>query len=1137
MTIRELAPIVAATLLLAHARCARAVDFQSEVRPILSAQCFKCHGPDTETRESGLRLDTRDGATGDLGGYAAVVAGSVGESELIARITSSDPDLQMPPPSTGKSLSAAEVATLRDWIEEGAVYEQHWAFAPIKRPPLPNVKAEGWSRNPIDRFVLAKIEGVGLSPAPEAGRYRLVRRLYLDLIGLPPTPEEADAFVADQSPDAYERLVDRLMASPHYGERWARRWLDLARYSDTKGYEKDKPRTMWLYRDWVINAINDDMPFDQFTIEQIAGDMLPGATIDQRIATGFHRNTMTNEEGGIDPQEFRYHAVVDRVATTGATWLGLTVGCAQCHTHKYDPLTHDEYFGLFAMLNNADELEVPVPTPESTKRRDQALERINRRWRSLAESQQPESGAGPSGFDKWVEQQRRSVSTWRPLRPAKVEADLPTIEVLPDGSVLASGDVTKSDIYEVTVDPGVSQVSAIRIEALPHETLPNNGPGRQLIKDGARQGNFLLTEVHAQVVQEDAAPRDLRWAKGVASYAPSGIEASNAIDGRHDTSWSIVGREGKRHTLELTLAEPVAMEPGQLLRIRLDHESFYPAALGRFRISVSSQPPSAEGVGHTDEVIQALVANPEEWTDQQRTRVMRRYLEAAPELKSEREKLAKLESNAPRHTTALVMQERRRDPRVTHRRHRGEYLKVREEVAAGVPAVLPPLGEDQPANRLGLARWLVSAENPLTPRVVVNRQWQAFFGAGIVATMEDFGYQGDYPTHPDLLDLLADEFVRVGWSRKSLHRLIVTSATYRQAASNPRASDVDPENKLVARSPRTRLDAEQVRDSVLAISGQLSSKLGGPSVFPPQPPGITERSYGPLKWVVSKGEDRYRRGLYTFNKRTAPYAAFGLFDAPSGEYCVTRRSRSNTPLQALALLNDTVISEAARALALACLDTHTGDREVAERMWRRSVARPPTEVELERLLVFVGRQRERLVAGELDPFRVLNAGPQRVWRFDEGAEGWTARKQASVEVQDGALVVTGTGGDPFVGVDFAGPEGKYTLELTANVDAPGNLELFWTTRDNPTESAERLLVLERSDGPNGYTAQFSAASELRSLRLDTGAGPGVTRLYEIKLTRGDGLLDPAAIKSPIGAAAWQLAARALLNLDEVLTRP
>lgn len=1131
------------------------IDFDRQIRPILAANCFACHGPDEGAREADLRLDVPEAAAAD----GVIVPGKPEQSEFLARITSDDPELKMPPVDSDKKITPAQIELLRQWISQGATYQKHWAFVAPKRPSLPVVENSHWPRNPIDHFVLAKLEREGLKPSPAADRYTLTRRVYLDLIGLPPTPSEADAFVNDQRPDAYERVVDRLLDSPHYGERWARAWLDLARYSDTNGYEKDQPRTMWPYRDWVINALNADMPFDRFTVEQIAGDMLPNATPQQIIATGFHRNTMINEEGGIDPMEFRFYAQVDRVATTGTVWLGLTVGCAQCHTHKYDPIEHREFYRLMSFYDQADDLEYDVLDAETTKRREEIDDKIaaieadlpNRyplpreyawttpasiqatslggatlglqedrslkasgtsperdtyeitldaidapiqalRLEALVDETLPNQGpgraangnfvvtdlsltvspptpgaeatpiaiaaveadfsqsdfpiehaidgdkktgwaiAGKSGeqwnvdrtaiihfkepmqldggtrltvtieqnhgmqhtlgrfrlsvgqprqykrsseerrrellqrdFAAWQQQESEKAAEWSVLEPAKWTSTLPILTVLDDNSVLASGDYQKSETFEVGCRTDLRTITAIRLEALPHESLPNHGPGRGSISASVEQkGRFLLTDFSFSV-DGQAIP----LTNATESYAHQQSTAAKALDDDLQSGWANDGTQGKAISAVFQLQQPLQLTDQSLLTFMLHCEAFYPSGLGRFRLSVTSDSAPIVATGHAAEIEAILVKPAAERSEFERQQLFQRFLATAPKLATEHQRIEELRGSKPRYVRTLVTSQRNSNHyRQTRRHHRGEYLKVRESVEPGVFGALHNLPEDTANDRLALARWLIAPENPLTARVTMNRDWAAIFGRGIVGSLDDFGVQGQSPTHPELLDWLAVELVENGWSRKHMHRLMVNSATYRQSSrATSQLRKRDPGNLLLARGPRFRLDAELVRDSLLSISGVLSKKVGGPSVFPPQPPGITEGAYGRLTWTVSQGEDRFRRGLYTFNKRTAPYAMFTTFDGPSGELCVARRERSNTPLQALMLLNDEVVIEASRALATVAVNLSASDTTSrARELYRRCIIRPPEPEEIQAIVAFFERQTKRFQSGELN---------------------------------------------------------------------------------------------------------------------------------------------------------------------------
>jgi hypothetical protein len=963
------------------------IDFTGDIRPILTGTCFKCHGPDPKVRKGKLRLDVREAALkGGRSGQPAIVPNKPDESEVVRRLFAEADSERMPPPSAKLPLTDSQRETLKQWIAEGAEYRPHWAFIPPKQAPLPKVKDTSWPINPIDYFVLARLDAEGLRPSPVADRYTQARRLYLDLIGLPPTPEEADAFVNDPRPDAYEKLVDTLLASPHYGERWARRWLDLARYADTNGYEKDRNRSIWPYRDWVIKVLNDDMPFDRFTIEQIAGDLLPNASLSQKIATGFHRNTMTNEEGGIDVEEFRFYNIVDRAATTGTVWLGLTIQCAQCHTHKFDPITQQEYYGLFALLNNADEPEIDVPDLAIARKRAEVEAKIQaiendyeNRFPAARDAAPDDPGAKRKHLDaklaEWEITSAPKAGQWTPLRPKSVISKKhATMTVLDDDSVLASGDWPNNDTYILELETPLTGITALKLEVLPDPSLPHGGPGRAPL---FQEGDFLLSEFIAA-----AAPRDggslqpVKFVSATHSYAKAGTSAALALDGKLDTGWSIQGRVGKANRAVFVTDKPLGDSSGAKLLVTLEQQYIHQMTIGRFRLWATTNPKPAQALDMPAEVEAALVTPADRRSEHRRQTIRKHFLSVAPELKEAHDLVEQLRKEMPKYPTTLVMQERLpQHARVTHLHTRGEFLKPAEAVAPGVPEVLHPLvraaivrerGQDRSLtvgalklNRLDLARWLVDERNPLVGRVTVNRHWQALFGQGIVRTTEDFGMRGEPPTHPELLDWLALEFPKRGWSIKALHRLIVTSATYRQASHvRPELLKLDPTNKLLAHGPRFRIEAEAVRDVALRASGLLSEKVGGPSVFPPQPEGGNAASYGGFNWKTSTGPDRYRRGLYTFTKRTSPYAMFGLFDGPSGEACVARRDRSNTPLQALTLLNDQVFQEAARALAASTPGASPEAR--AALMFRRCVTRPPTPDELQALVAFYRQQREHM---------------------------------------------------------------------------------------------------------------------------------------------------------------------------------
>ncbi|MBX3441980.1 MAG: PSD1 domain-containing protein [Planctomyces sp.] len=968
-------------VLLLSASEAGTPDFSSEVRPILARHCLKCHGPDEARREGGVRFDVFDGAVaeGDSGRFP-VVPHRPEESELIRRITSEDEAEQMPPPSAKMPLSEDQIDILRRWIASGAEYEEHWAFQPPRAASPPAVRDASQVRNPIDRFLQARLETEGLAPSPEADRAALIRRASLDLIGLPPTEAELQAFLDDPRPDAYEALVDRLLASPRYGERWARRWLDLARYADTNGYEKDRPRSMWPWRDWVIRALNADQPFDEFTIDQIAGDLRPNASLEQLVATGFHRNTMINEEGGIDPLEFRFHAMTDRVGTTGAVWLGLTLMCAQCHTHKFDPLLHTEYYEVFACLNNADELKLPVPDPAIAAERERlqaelaALEAaLPSRFPAVPEAEAPDLSepqrrerAFQAALQAWIERERSQAVEWTIRQPAQLESNLPKLDLLADGSVLARGDQTKRDVYSLRLTEGLAGATALRLEALPHDSLPRRGPGRTHYE--GPEGEFFLSEVIAHAVLPDGERRRVQLDDGGTSdQTPTaenpGSDARFAVDGDPQTGWSTNGRFGEPRHAVFRLREP--LQGATALEVELIFERYYAAALGRFRISLTAAEQAIAARPYEADVEELLLRPESSWSEADRERVVRAFALLAPELAEARAELAELRKRVPEFPTTLVLRERPADdPRPTHVYRRGEFLTPTEEVTPGTPEVLHPVAGESPLDRLRFAEWLVDRQNPLAARVTANRHWQMLFGTGLVRTTDDFGYQGELPSHPELLDWLAVDFMR-DWSVKRLHRLIVTSGAYRRSSTATEAQRLrDPENRLLARGPRVRIDAEALRDSALAAAGLLSDRMYGPSVYPPQPASITtEGAYGQLAWTVSEGEDRHRRGLYTFMKRTAPYAMFATFDGPSGEACLARRDISNTPLQALTLLNDVALLEAAQALGREMAgmpsDGDSPDRERAAGLIRRCLSRGAEPDELDRLAAFAARTRSR----------------------------------------------------------------------------------------------------------------------------------------------------------------------------------
>jgi hypothetical protein len=926
------------------------VRFNRDIRPILSNRCFKCHGPDL--KKGGLNLQARDTAVKELkSGHVAIVPGKSNESELVRRILADDPAERMPPKSP--PLPPEQIAKLRAWIDQGAKYEEHWAYVKPVRPPLPQVKNASWPHNGIDYFVLARLDQEGLSPSPEADRTTLIRRVSLDLTGLPPTLEEVDAFLADQSPNAYEKVVDRLLNSVHYGEHQARPWLDMARYADTNGYEKDERRTIWPYRDWVINAFNRDLPFDQFTIEQFAGDLLPNATQDHKVATGFHRNTMVNTEGGTDDEEFRVAALVDRVNTTMEVWMGTTMGCCQCHNHKFDPFTQREFYQLFAFLNGtadqgrSNEPSMPVYTPEQASKQKQIQGEITR-LTAMLDAQTPQLAEVQA---KW-ERSLLPAATWQTLEPDSLKsANGAALVKRPDASIYVRGATPDTDSYTVALKTDLKGITGLRLEVLPDKSLPKNGPGR------SDNGNFVLNRLHVTAApkKEPAKVEAVKLQNGSADYSQNDYAIAGAIDDDPKSGWAVYPEIGKAHVAVFETSQDVGFEGGTVLTVTLDQSYGFKHTLGRFRLSVTTSPRPVKLPQLPDNIAKVLAVKPEQRDEKQKAELARYYRSIAPKFAAQREQLAKLrqeEANIKPATT-LIMRELDK-PRPTFVHIRGNHTKKGEAVSPGVPAKLHPLHPDRAGaslTRLDLARWLVDRDNPLVGRVTMNRIWARDFGKGFVETSEDFGIQGDLPTHPELLDWLAVEFVDRKWSLKAMQKLIVMSATYRQSSRvTPEVYQRDPFNRLFARGPRFRLDAEMVRDNALAISGLLSRKVGGPSVFPYQPDGVWFNPYSADKWVTSSNGDQHRRGLYTFWRRTAPYAAFMAFDAPSREVACERRPRTNTPLQALATLNDKAFVECAAALARRMMTEAHDDRERAIHGFRLCVARAPTARELDHLL-------------------------------------------------------------------------------------------------------------------------------------------------------------------------------------------
>jgi len=1121
---RILRIVVCAAALGAGAAGAEPVSFDEQIRPILSNKCYACHGPDEATRKAGLRFDIEEASRAELAtGLRAIVPGDLAASALHARITTEDAGERMPPASFKKDLTPEEIALLTQWVQEGAVYQKHWSFITPERPDVPAVTKAGFGYNEIDAFVLARLEKAGLTPSLLADKRTLIRRLTLDLTGLPPTREEVAAFDADDSPEAYERLVDRLLASPRYGEHMARHWLDAARYADTNGYHIDNERYMWRWRDWVIDAYNNNQPFDEFTIDQLAGDLVENPTMDQQIASGFNRNHMINFEGGIIEEEYRSAYVIDRVNTTGTVWMGLTIGCAQCHTHKYDPITHEEYYQFYAYFNTVQEKGIDgidgnsMPLMKAPRSEDLArIEALTQEIQAkLVELEAPDEAldAKQAAWERTLN--KELGGRWEPVKVAESKSSGGAeLNLLPDGSILVSGANPEDETYTLVLDTPLKRITGIRLEAMTHEDFGGKS-GR------APNGNFVLTDVTLGFSEPGSTepPQPIKLIQAEADYEQPEHPVALAIDGDPATGWGAGGHERAEGRMAVFIPErPVGFGEGARLTLTLTQSSpFKQHAMGRFRVRVTTDEalrpsqlgtwqvngpyasddgakayetayPPEQGVdlaavyedgrqkwaaapwaadgqvltlpggtaayylyrkvtafsertmeldlasndalkvwvngevvhdnnvqrgvmpGEFDRItvplkegdnellvkvvnygnkyefyfaraaeqyrdvplpIEAVLASrPASRSEEQRKALLHYFRgreipdwvtrkQAHDVLAAERKAL---EDGAP---TVMVMGEMA-EPRETFMLARGEYDKPTTKVEPKTPAALPPMPAEYPNNRLGLAQWLVSREHPLTSRVTVNRLWQQIFGTGLVKSTEDFGLQGDAPTHPLLLDWLAVDFIENGWDRKRLLKQLVMTHTYRQESrATLELLEADSANRLLARAPRYRLDAEVLRDNALAASGLLVEKQGGPSVKPYQPPGIWEEvAYGggftAQEFTPDTGEGLYRRSMYTFWKRQAPPPSMVLFDAPNRETCSVKRSRTNTPLQALGLMNDPQFVEAARVLAQrALLEGGSTPDERIVFLFETLTARTPHAEEIGTLRSLFEKQRER----------------------------------------------------------------------------------------------------------------------------------------------------------------------------------
>ncbi len=974
------------------------VDFQRDVLPILSEHCTLCHGVDASSRQGSLRLDQRESALqGGDSGEPAIVPKDPDQSELLRRITSSDLAVRMPPPEH-EALTPEQIALLRHWIEQGAAYAEHWAFVPPEKRPLP----EGFGEHPVDAFVFSKLRDMGMTPSPRAPDERLCRRLYLDVIGLPPSPDELRAFARD----GYEKTLERLLASPLYGERWARVWLDVARYSDTNGYEKDLKREQWIWRDWVIRALNRDKPYDEFIIEQIAGDLLPNAGQEEIIATGFLRNSMINEEGAIVPEQFRMVEMFDRMDCIGKAILGLTTQCAQCHSHKFDPLTQDEYYGLFAFLNDTYESQSWVFTAEQQRSLDairDAIEHVRNRVKANAPNWRTDLEAFATSIADPIDNDRI-------LRFEQMEAvsglNHPVQEE--DGSVLMLGH-TSNDIFLVA-KPSTYSGTGLRMEILTHGDLPFRGPGRSSV------GGWDINELEVLYREHPSEEwKKLALCNPTADFSePENVHGDGKrrtgpvaflIDGTDDTAWQADRGLGNRNQPSVAVvqfaeplrpSEPAEASGGNQSQLKIVFRMTDMVGCARFSL-VEVESPRASPVDYQA----ILAANNSEHarTQVQSEALFDAFLASRPEWKSEADEIRSLREQYPQPLTSVLHLAKRdaSKSRVTYWLDRGEWNQPQHAVEPHVPASLNPMPAAWPRDRLSFARWLVSDQSPLAARVAVNRVWQSLFGVGLVETSEDFGTRAPLPLHQELLDWLATDFMENGWSQKELIRKIMTSQVYQQdSVLTSEAKERDPQNRYLSRFPRHRVDAEVIRDIALSASGLISIHAGGPSVIPPVPQNILDYNYTyPSYWKPATGPDRYRRSVYIFRKRSMPDPVLSTLDSPNGDAACTRRLRSNTPLAALTTLNEPVFVEAARALAMRVLkESPPTDEDRVRVMFQLCTNREPLPEQLSLLLERIEQWKSRIHATTLDCRAILGETPEQAISVpepycEEDAAVWT----------------------------------------------------------------------------------------------------------------------------------------------------
>jgi hypothetical protein len=968
------------------------IQFNRDVRPILSENCYKCHGPDPKAREAKLRFDTKEGIFATLDeGHVAVAPRNLARSQLWKRVTSTDREEKMPPLKSGKKLTPRDAAILKKWIEQGAEWQGHWAFIPALRNEIPATKNAKWGRSPIDAFILARLEKEGLQPSPEADPVTLIRRLSLDLTGLPPTVAEVDEFLKDPA-GGYEKSVDRLLASPHYGERMALFWLDLVRFADSRGYHSDNPRNVGPFRDYVIRTFNENVPFDRFTMEQIAGDLLPDATLRTRVASGYNKLNLTTEEGGAQAREYEAKTAADRVRNASGVWMGATLGCAECHDHKFDPFTTKDFYRFAAFFADIQEGAISdgdkgIPVPDEAQSAEiKALQDSIAALKKTIDTPTPELAAAQGSWEKTALQ----PGSWTVLVPESVKANAGSEFLIEeDHSVVLTGKFALRDTHTVTTTVPLKGVRAIKLEALTWPTLPKSGPG------AASNGNFVLTAFKAKSGDKPVAIHH-----ATADFSQESFPVSGTLDDRNDTGWAVMPQLGVEHAAVFQLKEPFGSGERTPLTLSLEYRSTHNEHLiGRFRLSVTADPLLAAG-GVMPSKVRAALERPAESRDEaQKKEIAAYYRTVSPLLEKVRGELADTERKLEEFQKSIrkCLVTTAGNPRTVRVLPRGNWLDASGEVVSpGAPAFMRQIEiADKRATRLDLAKWLVSRDNPLTARVFTNRLWKLLFGTGISKRLDDLGAQGEWPVHPELLDWLSTQFVEDGWDvRKSVKRLVMSSAYRQSSKPSKELRERDPFNRLIACQSRWRLDAELVRDNALALSGLLVGKIGGDSVKPYQPRGYWSFLNFPTReWETDKGEEAYRRGLYTWWQRSFIHPGLMAFDAPSREECCAERARSNIPQQALVLLNDPTYVEAARAFALRAVKE--GGATAPERLswaFRRAVSRAPTAPELKLLVELQSKHLEQYKADPKAAEQMLAVGQAPAPKDVDPAElaSWTS---------------------------------------------------------------------------------------------------------------------------------------------------